>query len=490
MLISIFMIFMIWLASILEERTSLMIDAYEKPNLAVSITKCVAHLRAKFNSRITRSLAFRYEQLAGIAKMIKDHEKAMIAALHQDMRRPALEAYTGDIAMISAELRYVQKNLHRWVKPTKVRTNLAAQPGKSRIYHEPYGVVLIIAPWNYPLQLTLCPLIGAIAAGNCAFIKPSELAPATSALLYKLLPQYINRECYQVIEGGIEETTALLEEQFDYIFYTGNPTVGKIVMQAAAKFLTPLTLELGGKSPCIVDKDTNIELASRRILFGKFFNAGQTCIAPDYILVHEDIEAQLLQSIKKTLTQFYGENPKNSKDFGRIINHRHHQRLMKLMQSGGEIYTGGDADASDLYISPTILQHVPSHAAIMQEEIFGPLLPVIKIKDIHEAIQFINKRAKPLALYLFSNNKTVQDDVLASTSSGGVCINHTTLQYVVNDLPFGGVGTSGMGSCHGKASFDTFSHHKSVLIKPMGFDIPMIYPPHHPRKKKWLSYLL
>lgn len=467
-----------------------MIDTPEKQSLTVPIAKCIAHLKSSFNSEITRPLAFRQQQLAGIAQMLKDHEASMIAALHQDMGRPTLEAYTGDIAVTSAEITYIRKNLKRWSKPKSVWTTLAAQPGKSRIYQEPYGVVLIIAPWNYPLQLSLSPLVGAIAAGNCALLKPSELAPATSALLYKLLPQYINQDCYQVIEGGVEETTALLEEQFDYIFYTGNPTVGKIIMQAAAKFLTPLTLELGGKSPCIVDKDTNIDLAARRILFGKFFNAGQTCIAPDYILAHEDIEEKLLQSMKKTLIAFYGDNPKTSKDFGRIINHKHHQRLMKLMQSGGEIFAGGDADASERYISPTILHGVPPSAAIMQEEIFGPLLPVIKVKNIDEAIHFINKHAKPLALYLFSNDKLIQNHVVASTSSGGVCINHTTLHYLVNNLPFGGVGRSGMGSYHGKASFETFSHRKSVLIKPMLFDIPIIYPPHNDGKKKWLRYLL
>ncbi len=467
-----------------------MIGTKEIKNSTVSIAKCVARLRASFNTNITRPLAFRQQQLAAIAHMLKDHETAMSKALHQDMGRPSLEAYTGDIAVTSAEIAYMQKKLKRWSKPTNVWTSLAAQPGKSRIYHEPYGVVLIIAPWNYPLQLSIGPLIGAIAAGNCAILKPSELAPATSELLYKLLPQYIEPECYQVIQGGIEETTALLEEQFDYIFYTGNPTVGKIIMQAAAKFLTPVTLELGGKSPCIVDKNTDIDLAARRILFGKFFNAGQTCIAPDYILAHEDIEEKLLQAMKKNLIAFYGNNPKNSKDFGRIINHKHHQRLMKLMQSGGEIVTGGDADAEERYISPTILHHVPPDAAIMQEEIFGPLLPVITIKNINEAIQFINKRAKPLALYLFSNDKKIQQQVLESTSSGGVCINHTSLHYVVNDLPFGGVGMSGMGSYHGKASFDTFSHHKSVLIKPMRFDIPIIYPPHDEGKKKWLRWLI
>lgn len=467
-----------------------MVDAHEKHSQAVAITRHVTQLRSNFNQGMTRPLAFRQQQLAGLAQFLKDHETAIEYALYQDMGRPKLEAYTGDIAMSAAEITYAQKNLKHWIKPKKVWTTLAALPGKSRIYQEPYGVALIIAPWNYPLQLALSPLVGAIAAGNCAILKPSELAPATSALLANFLPNYINTECYQVIEGGIAETSTLLEEQFDYIFYTGNPSVAKIIMQAAAKFLTPLTLELGGKSPCIVDTNTNIELAARRILFGKFFNAGQTCIAPDYILAHEDIEEKLLQTMKRILIEFYGENPKKSKDFGRIVNHKHHQRLMKLMQSGGEIYVGGDADASERYISPTILRNVQVTAAIMLDEIFGPLLPIIKVKNMNEAINFVNKRAKPLALYLFSNDQKIQNQVIASTSSGGVCINHTTLHLLVNGLPFGGVGTSGMGSYHGKASFDTFSHHKSVLIKPMHFDIPIIYPPHHESKKKWLRWLL
>lgn len=462
----------------------------DKQNSNIAISQQVARLRTSFQNHITRPLAFRQQQLSGIARMLKEHETDIIAALHKDMGRPNLEAYTVDIAMTAAEITLMQKNLKRWAKPTKVRTDLAAQPGKSRIYHEPYGVVLIIAPWNYPIQLSLCPLVGAIAAGNCAIVKPSEFAPTCSALLHNLLPKYIDQECYLVVEGGIPETTALLEEQFDYIFYTGNPHVAKIVMQAAAKHLTPLTLELGGKSPCIVDKNTDIDLAARRILFGKFFNAGQTCIAPDYLLVHEEIKDALLQAFKKTLLKFYGNNPKQSKDFGRIINHQHHQRLMKLMQSGGEVFVGGDADASENYISPTILDKVQPNSAIMQEEIFGPLLPVITIKSIDEAILFINKRPKPLSLYLFSQNKNVQNKILAETSSGGACINHTTLQYLVSDLPFGGVGTSGLGSYHGKASFDTFSHHKSVLIKSMHLDVPLIYPPHHDGKKKWLKMLL
>lgn len=459
-------------------------------NQTIAITRYVAQLKNNFHHNITRSLAFRQKQLNGLANFLINHQASIEAALHQDMGRPAFEAYVGDIAVTAAEIKYAQKNLHRWMQPKKVWTNLAAQPGSSRIYAEPYGVVLIIAPWNYPLQLSLCPLIGAIAAGNCAIVKPSELAPATSALLNKLLPQYIDPECYKIIEGGIEETTTLLEEKFDYIFYTGSSSIAKIIMQAAAKFLTPLTLELGGKSPCIVDKNIDIDLTAHRILFGKFFNAGQTCIAPDYIMVHQDIKEKLLASMKKTLIKFYGENPQKSKDFGRIINHKHHQRLMKLMQSGGEIFVGGDSDASECYIAPTILCNVKPTAAIMLEEIFGPLLPVISVNNMEEAVTFINAREKPLALYLFSNDKKIQNKIIESTSSGGICINHTTLHHIVQDLPFGGVGGSGMGSYHGKASFDTFSHKKSVLIKPMHLDIPIIYPPHHINKRKWLRWLL
>ncbi len=419
-----------------------------------------------------------------------DHEAAIEKALYLDMGRPLLEAYTGDIAVTAAEISYIQKHLHHWIKPKKVWTALAALPGKSRIYFEPYGVVLIISPWNYPLQLALSPLAGAIAAGNCAMIKPSEYAPETSALLVHQLPKYIDEECFQIIQGGIAETTALLQESFDYIFYTGSPNVGRIIMQAAAKHLTPLTLELGGKSPCIVDSEINIDLASKRILFGKFFNAGQTCIAPDYLLVHKSIEKKLLESMKNTLIQFYGDTPKLSKDFGRIINTKHCHRLKELLFAGGEIYYGGEIDIEQRYIAPTLLHNIPTNSPILSEEIFGPILPIITIETIEEAIAYINERPKPLSLYLFSDNKKIQNKIIESTSSGGVCINHTTLHYLVNELPFGGVGNSGMGSYHGKASFETFSHRKSVLFKPNGLDIPIIYPPHGKNKKKWLRWLL
>lgn len=455
-----------------------------------SISQKITQLRAHFNNGRTRPLEYRQKQLAGLAAFLKEKETEIEQALYQDMGKPVLEAFTGDIATLNAELSFVRKKLSSWAKPEKVPTSLAAQPGKSLIYREPYGVVLIIAPWNYPMQLSLNPLIGAIAAGNCAVLKPSELAPATSALLAKYLPMYTDNDCIKVIEGGVTETSALLTEHFDYIFYTGNGTVGRIIMEAAAKHLTPVTLELGGKSPCIVDQDLDLEVAAKRILFGKFYNAGQTCVAPDYVLVHENIEEQLLQTMKKTLLEFYGENPQKSPDLARIINQRHHQRIMKLLPNSGDIFIGGDSDENQRYIAPTILRNVPMNAPIMQEEIFGPVLPILKVKNIDQAIEYINKQPKPLALYLFSNNKKVKNQVLEQTSSGGACINHATLQLIVPSLPFGGVGASGMGAYHGKASYDTFSHKKSVLIKPTKIDISLIYPPYKKSTKKWLRWLI
>ena len=462
----------------------------EKTQPSHSITNQAVQLRTYFNSGHTRSLEWRQQQLAGIEQFLKQHETDIEQALYQDMGRPSLEAFTGDIATLRSELKLARKKLPSWLKPEKVKSTLAVQPGKSYIYREPFGVVLIIAPWNYPIQLSVNPLIGAIAAGNCVVLKPSELAPASSKLLANVLPNFLDKQAIKVIEGGVAETTALLAEKFDYIFYTGNTTVGRVVMEAAAKHLTPLTLELGGKSPCIVDKDVDLDLASRRILFGKFFNAGQTCVAPDYLLVHEDIEEALLNRLKQTLHAFYGDNPEKSPDFGRIINTRHHQRLMKILQGSGEIVTGGTANENQRYIAPTILRNVTSDSPIMREEIFGPILPVLKVKNIEEAIRFINARAKPLALYLFSNNQTLKTKVLTETSSGGACVNHTTLQLTVPALAFGGVGESGMGAYHGKASFETFTHKKSVLMKPLAFDVPIIYPPYKKIWKKWLGWLI
>jgi len=450
----------------------------------------VARLRASFAGGRTRPLLYRLRQLEGLAGFLREREREIEAALQQDMGRPAFEVYPAEIAMIAAEAELARKKLRSWVKPERVSTSLVGQPGKSRIYREPLGVVLIIGAWNYPLQLLLVPLVGAIAAGNCAIVKPSELAPATSELIASRLPEYVDGECVRIVQGGVPETTELLAEQFDYIFYTGNGTVGRIVMEAAAKHLTPVTLELGGKSPCIVDQHVDLGVAARRIVWGKFYNAGQTCVAPDYVLAHEAIEDALLARMKQTIRDFFGDDPRTRPDFGRIVNARHHRRLTKLLGGGGQVFAGGDADEQDRYIAPTILRDVPPGAAVMAEEIFGPILPVLRVKDVEEAIAFVNARPKPLALYLFTNDRAVETNVLERTSSGGVTVNHTLLHLAVPCLPFGGVGASGLGAYHGKATFETFSHRKAVLFKPTWLDPWFFYPPYNDAKKKWVRRVL
>ena len=468
------------MTTVLEQQTS-----KSQPVPAV-----VARLRASFDSGRTRPLEYRLEQLAGLARFLKERESEIESAIRQDLGRPPIEIYASETALVASELALTRKKLRSWSKPQRVPTSLVGQPGKSRIYHEPLGVVLIIGPWNYPLQLVLAPLVGAIAAGNCAIVKPSEVVPTISALLDERLPKYIDSECVRVIQGGVDETTELLSERFDHIFYTGNGTVGRIVMEAAAKHLTPVTLELGGKSPCIVDQQTDLDVAARRIVWGKFYNAGQTCVAPDYVLVHQAVEDGLLSRLKETIHSFFGDDPRTSPDFGRIVNARHHRRLMKLIPGSGEIVTGGIADEDARYIAPTILRNVPEGAPVMADEIFGPILPVLPVKDMEQAIAFVNERPKPLALYLFSSDPLVQESVLERTSSGGVTINHALLHLTVPSLPFGGVGASGMGAYHGRATFETFSHKKSVLVKPTWFDPSFFYPPYTEFKKSLIRRIL
>lgn len=455
-----------------------------------AIPQIVSRLRQHFNKGMTRSLSYRQEQLAGLGRFINECDKKIKLALHVDMSKPSAEALAAEIGCVMSELKLTQKKLSQWMKPKRVHTTLAAQPGKSLIFPEPLGVVLIISPWNYPINLTLIPLIGALASGNCVVIKPSEIAPATSRLLRTELSKYIDNDSLAIIEGGVAETNALLSEKFDHIFYTGNGNVGRIVMTAAAKNLTPVTLELGGKSPCIVDQYTNLDVAARRIVWGKFSNAGQTCIAPDYILAHESIENELLEKMKNTIYAFYGENPKTSIDYGRIINTNHYQRLMKLLAGSGDIYIGGIGDEKERYIAPTILRNVPTDAPVMAEEIFGPILPVLKIKNIDQAIAFINARPKPLSLYLFSSDREIRKRVIANTSSGSVCINFPMLQMTVPALPFGGVGASGIGAYHGKATFETFTHYKSVLIKPTWVDLSILYPPYTAKYARLIRWLM
>ncbi len=455
-----------------------------------SASATVARLRARFAGGVTRPLEYRQRQLEGIARFLSEREGEIEAALKRDMGRPSFEVYPSEIAFIAAEIALTRKKLRSWTKPERVSTSLVGQPGKSRIHREPLGVVLIIGPWNYPLQLVLVPLLGAIAAGNCAIVKPSELAPATAELIASRLPEYVDGDCVRVALGGVPETTELLAERFDHIFYTGNGTVGRIVMEAAAKHLTPVTLELGGKSPCIVDQNTDLDVAARRIVWGKYYNAGQTCVAPDYVLAHEAIEEPLLARMKKTLDEFFGEDPRTRPDYGRIVNLRHHRRLVRLLQGSGQIVAGGVADENDRYIAPTILRDVAPDAPIMTDEIFGPILPVLRVKDVAQAIAFVNARPKPLALYLFTNDRAVETSVLERTSSGGVTVNHVLLHLAVPSLPFGGVGASGIGAYHGRATFETFSHRKAVLVKPTWLDPWFFYPPYTDAKKKWVRRVL
>ncbi|OGT53186.1 MAG: aldehyde dehydrogenase [Gammaproteobacteria bacterium RIFCSPHIGHO2_12_FULL_42_13] len=455
-----------------------------------SIPNTVSRLRVNFNKGITRPIAYRQQQLAGLGRFLEECESKIKVALHDDIGKPPAETLAAEIGLVATELKLTRKHLSTWMKPKRVSTRLLAMPGISRIYPEPLGVVLIIAPWNYPVQLTLIPLIGALAAGNCAVIKPSEVAPATSKLLANELPKYIDTECFAIVEGAAPETTALLTEYFDHIFYTGSSPVGRIVMAAAAKNLTPVTLELGGKSPCIVDPTANIRVAARRIVWGKFSNAGQSCVAPDYILAHIAIEKELLYEMKKSLYEFYGDNPQASRDYGRVVNSHHYQRLMNLLPGSGDIYVGGSGDEKDSYIAPTILHNVTAHAPVMADEIFGPLLPVLTYNHIDDAINFANSRPKPLALYLFTSDRDTRKHVITSTTSGNVSINYPMLQLTIPDLPFGGVGASGMGAYHGKKSFDIFSHFKSTLIKPTWFDPRFLYPPYTPKFTRLVRWLM
>jgi len=446
------------------------------------IPALVEGLRKTFRTGRTRPLAWRREQLKAMAALMKDKEALFLDAFAADFNKPRFEGWIAETGMVGNDARHAAKHLASWAKPEKVMTSIANQPGKSRIWREPLGTVLIIGPWNYPLQLVMCPLVGAIAAGNTAVLKPSELAPATSAAIAEWVPQYMDSDAVKIVEGGIPETTALLRERFDHIFYTGNGTVGRIVMRAAAEHLTPVTLELGGKSPCIVDKDVDLEVAARRIAWGKWFNAGQTCVGVDYILVDESIEDSLLSRLSAKVTEFYGTDPEKSPDFARIVNERHHARLSGLLGEG-EIVCGGQTNAETRYIAPTIIRGVKPEMKIMKDEIFGPILPVLSVRSISEAIDHINAGEKPLALYVFTKNERVAERVLTETSSGGAAINECVAHMSMPELPFGGVGESGMGAYHGRASFETFSHQKSVLDKSTHLEPPLRYPPYTERKE-------
>ncbi|MDJ0659122.1 MAG: aldehyde dehydrogenase [Crocosphaera sp.] len=441
-----------------------------------------------FLLRETQIIEFRQQKLRQLKQIIIDQENEIVEALHQDLGKCHFESYLSELRIIKKEIENTLNNLRKWVKPRYVSTPIEQFPGTAFIQPQPKGVVLIISPWNYPFSLAILPLIGAIAAGNCAIIKPSELSPNTSKMLEKIINNNFEESYLKVIQGGKETSQELLKEQWDHIFFTGSPAIGKIVMEAAAKQLIPITLELGGKSPCIVDNNINVKETAKRIVWGKFLNAGQSCIAPDYLLINRPIKSQLLEAISQSIKEFYGENPAQSPDYGRIINQYHFNRLCALL-SPGNIIIGGQVIPEENYISPTVMDKIEPDFPIMEDEIFGPILPILEYDELEEAITFINKRPKPLAIYLFSNNQKQQNMVLENTRSGGVGINDTVMQYGVLTLPFGGIGKSGMGSYHGQASFDTFSHYKSVLKRSFWLETNLRFPPYK-GKLKWIKRLL
>ncbi|EMJ4856846.1 aldehyde dehydrogenase [Staphylococcus aureus] len=435
--------------------------------------------KAFFNTQQTKDISFRKEQLKKLSKAIKSYESDILEALYTDLGKNKVEAYATEIGITLKSIKNARKELKNWTKTKNVDTPLYLFPTKSYIKKEPYGTVLIIAPFNYPFQLVFEPLIGAIAAGNTAIIKPSELTPNVARVIKRLINETFDANYIEVIEGGIEETQTLIHLPFDYVFFTGSENVGKIVYQAASENLVPVTLEMGGKSPVIVDETANIKVASEGICFGKFTNAGQTCVAPDYILVHESVKDDLITALSKTLREFYGQNIQQSPDYGRIVNLKHYHRLTSLLNSAQmNIVFGGHSDEDERYIEPTLLDHVTNDSAIMQEEIFGPILPILTYQSLDEAIAFIHQRPKPLSLYLFSEDENATQRVINDLSFGGGAINDTLMHLANPKLPFGGVGASGMGRYHGKYSFDTFTHEKSYIFKSTRLESGVHLPPY------------
>ncbi|NDP28368.1 MAG: aldehyde dehydrogenase [Flavobacterium sp.] len=437
------------------------------------------------------NITFRKEALTKLLNAIIIHENEIIEALHFDFKKPAFEAVLTETSYVISELKETIKNLSSWARPRRVFPSLLNFPSKDYIYKEPYGKVLIIAPWNYPFQLALCPLISAFAAGNQVVLKPSELTPKTSEIIAKIIAQVFQENEVNVIEGGVEVAQKLLLERWDYIFFTGSVAVGKIVAKAAAENLTPVTLELGGKNPCIIDETANLKLAAKRIVWGKFINAGQTCIAPDYILIQKDMKTHFIDFVKEEITNAYGENPIESPDFARIINTKNCQRLISKIEPEKVIF-GGQTDINHCYIAPTLIEETSLESDLMKDEIFGPILPILTYEKEAEIGVVMAKYEKPLALYIFSENRIFSKKMIQNYSFGGGCVNDTMVHFSNNRLPFGGVGHSGNGAYHGSLSFDTFSHKKGIVKKSNFLDLPMRYAPYKDKLgtiKKLLKWL-
>lgn len=433
----------------------------------------------------------RKEKLKKFSHVISLHENDIIEALHKDFGKPAFEAYLTEINVVQSDLKDTIKNIHAWAKPKKVRASILNFPSSDYIYTEPYGKTLIISPWNYPFQLAICPLIAAYAAGNSIVLKPSELTPHTSSLISKIIRETFNVKEVVAVLGDAEIAKSQLAKRWDYIFFTGSPAVGKEIAKAAAGNLTPVTLELGGKNPCIIDKNANLQIAAKRIVWGKFINAGQTCIAPDYLLVHKGVKTKFIRLLQQEIINAYGEDPKLSPDFTRIINKKHFLRLVGMIDEAKTI-TGGIHDEESLYIAPTLIDEPSFDSAIMKDEIFGPLLPLISYENESDLEKIISKYEKPLSLYVFTDDKAFAERAIRKFSFGGGCINDTVVHFSNKRLPFGGVGNSGMGAYHGKKSYDTFSHQKAIVKKATWLDIPLRYAPYGNKLKvirkllKWL----
>jgi len=448
---------------------------------------------AAFLSGKTRNLEFRRKQLEGLWKMYEECENEMIECLAKDLRRSRQEAMLLEIEVMRNELKGLMVNLKEWSEPEKPDKAFVNALDGVYIFNDPYGVVLVLGAWNYPLQLTLVPVAAAIGAGNCVIIKPSEISPHCAKFMAEKIPKYLDNDCYQVVLGGVPETTELLKHKFDYIFYTGSTKVGQVIHAAANKHLTPVTLELGGKSPVYLDGSVDMEVAAKRILWGKFINVGQTCIAPDYIICSKEVEGKFLEEAKKILLEWYGDDPQRSPDLCRVVSQNHFNRLSALMKAG-TIAIGGRTDIDERYIEPTLLVDVKDTDLVMQEEIFGPILPIYNVNNAYDAIEFIKLRPKPLVLYVFTTDAAIQDLFIQQTSSGAMCINDTVMQYAVDGLPFGGVGMSGIGRYHGKYSFETFVHKKACLARTYNVIGEKLasgrYPPYSDQKTTWIAFLM
>lgn len=437
-------------------------------------------------------LNYRKQSLLKLLLSVQEHEAEIIQALYQDFKKPAFETVFTETDYVIAELKYTIKNINKWAKPKWVLPSLLNFPSIDYLYREPYGKVLIIAPWNYPYQLALTPLIAAVAAGNQVVVKPSELTPNTSKIIVEIIRKTFDQDHVECIEGGIEIAQTLLAKRWDYIFFTGSVAVGKIVAKAAAEHLTPVTLELGGKSPCIIEQTANLKLTAKRIVWGKFLNAGQTCIAPDYLLVHQSIKTKLIALLKEEIILAYGQNPEKSPDFARIINEKNWKRQLALIENQ-PVLMGGQANAEDYYLSPTLLDEPSLESLVMQEEIFGPILPILSYESESDLERIITKFEKPLSLYIFTENKSFSQKIISKYSFGGGCINDTMIHFANKRMPFGGVGHSGIGAYHGKLSFDLFSHQKAIVKKANWLDIPIRYAPYEGKLKaiktvlKWFS---